>query len=256
MKKKDILTIALIIAAVAVLAVFDLVKVEFSADQELNGLLNYSIPRICAGVLLTAVVVLFGYKSIVAPDLKHFLKDLLWCVPCFLVVLANFPFTALIGGTAKIERVDLIWLFIIKCLAIGLMEEMLFRGLLQNIIGEKFNDKKYGALITVAVTSAIFGGIHLLNLFAGAGAGATFLQVGYSFLIGAMFSAVLIKTKNIWLCVFLHAAFDFGGLIVTDLGTGTFQDMYFWIFTAVAGAICFAHIFNFLLNVKTQPNND
>ena len=99
----------------------------------------------------------------------------------------------------------------------------------------------------------LLGLLHLFNLFAGASVGATFLQVGYSFLIGAMLSAVLIKTDNLWLCVLLHAGFDFGGSIITELGTGIFQDLWFWIFTAFAGVLCLAHVLGFL--IKQDKNS-
>lgn len=258
MKKtyRDVLAIILVIAALSVLAVFDFCTLKLSDDQTLNKLINDVIPRICGGVLLFFVLILIEYKGVLIPEKENFFKNLLWCLPCYLVVLANFPFSALICGNATIDRADLIWLFILKCLAISLMEEMLFRGLLQSVIYESFEKNKYKNLITVAVTSAIFGGIHLFNLFAGAGVGATFLQVGYSFLIGAMLSAVLIKTKNIWLCVLLHAVFDIGGLIVTDLGSGPFQDTCFWVLTAVCGVICLAYILYFLLKNQKPDNND
>lgn len=257
---REIITAFLVLAAMAVLVVFDFAEIKFCADETLNNLLCEIVPRVCAGIALTAVAVIMGFKSIVLPSFKNILKDLLWCIPCIFVVIANFPFTAIFSGNATINRTDLIWLFALKCLSIGLMEEMLFRGLFQGVIQEKFQGQKYDKLKTVAITSAVFGCIHLLNLFSGANVGATFLQVGYSFLIGAMLSAVLIKTKNIWLCVILHAVFDFGGFIVTDLGSGKFQDGWFWGFTAFFGVICFAYILYFLLKTpktdQTTTNND
>ncbi len=254
MKKnyKDIIILVLLAAAFVILIVFEAVKIRFSDDGVLNSLLKEFIPRIAVGGVLVAVTALLGEKKILLPKLNRIHFDLLWCIPCFLVVLANFPFTALISGNAVIERTDLIWLFVLKCLSVGLMEEALFRGLVQSTVYGVFDKKPYAKLKTVAVTSAVFGLFHLLNLFAGAGIGPTLMQVGYSFLIGAMLSAVLFKTSNLWLCVILHAAFNVGGFIVTDLGTGAFQDTYFWIFTAVAGVICFAHVLYYLLEIKKK----
>lgn len=259
--KKNLLTailIILILTAIAALIVFDLVHITYTGDETLNSLINAVIPRLIAGGALLAVLVYSGCKKILIPDFKSLPKYLLWCIPCFLVVLANFPFTALIGGSAKILRSELIPLFILECLSIGIMEEFLFRGILQDTVNGLFKNKPHRRIFTVAVTSSIFALTHLFNLFAGAGVGATFLQIGYCFLIGAMLSAVLIKTNDIWLCVILHAAFDFGGNIVTELGTGAFQDLCFWIFTAVAGSVCFAYILFFLIkddraSDKNQP---
>ena len=59
------------------------------------------------------------------------------------------------------------------------------------------------------------------------------LQIGYSFLIGAMCSVVLLKTRNIWLCVLLHAVYDFSGTLVPTLGAGTWWDTPTVIFTVI-----------------------
>lgn len=255
MKKnsKTVISLILIIFAVIALVIFDILKIQYTGDDSVNKLLNAVIPRLIAGVALLAIIIISDCKQILLPDIKALPKHLLWCVPCFLVVLANFPFTALIGGSAQITRGDLIPLFILECLLIGLMEELLFRGILQDTIGQLFRSKPHGRIWTVVITSGLFGVVHLFNLFAGAGVGATFMQVGYSFLIGAMLSAVILKTNNIWLCVLLHAAFDMGGNIVTELGTGTFHDVYFWIFTAIAALICLIHVLFYLIKTdKTE----
>ena len=67
----------------------------------------------------------------------------------------------------------------------------------------------------------------------GAGIGPTILQIGYSFLIGAMCSVVLLKTRNIWICVMLHAIYDFCGTLMPTLGAGTWWDTPTVVFTAV-----------------------
>lgn len=254
-KTQTIISVILIITAAAALVVFGALNIVYSEDKTLNALLNGTIPRLIAGAALLSLMVILGCKKVLLPRFKDLPKHLLWCIPCFLVVLANFPFTALIGGSATIARPTLIPLFILECLATGLMEEILFRGLLQDTLRQVFESKPHGKILTVLTTSALFALIHLFNLFAGANIGATFLQVGYSFLIGAMLSAVLMKTENIWLCVLIHAAFNFGGNIVTELGTGAFQDTCFWIFTAIAGAICTGHIIFFLFKKQSEPDN-
>lgn len=255
MKKNltNAIPIILIVLSVIIFIVFEVCNFKYTDDETLNALLNGTIPRFAAGGALLTVLILLGCTKILKPELKSLPENLLWCIPCFLVVLANFPFAALITGSAKIVRAELTALFIAECLAIGFMEETLFRGILQDTFNQIFKDKPHGQIYTVFLTSAAFGVVHLFNLFAGASVGATFLQVGYSFLIGAMLSAVLIKTDNLWLCVLLHAGFDFGGSIITELGTGIFQDLWFWIFTAFAGVLCLAHVLGFL--IKQDKNS-
>lgn len=246
---RDIISVALLVVAAIVLIVFDFVEISYVSDEAADALIAEAVPRLIVGAALIATIALIGERRVLLPRFRRIHRDILWCLPCFLVVLANFPFSALIGGSASISRCDLIWLLIIKCLSVAIMEESLFRGLVQPLVAGYVRDKRYAALITAAVSSALFAAFHLLNLFAGAGIGATLLQVGYSFLIGAMLSAVLMKTGNIWMGVALHAAFNLGGGIVPELGVGAFQDTCFWIFTAVAGTICAVHIIYYLLKV-------
>ena len=56
-------------------------------------------------------------------------------------------------------------------------------------------------------------------MFAGASFGNTTLQVGYSFLMGMMWAIVFLKTKNIWIAMFLHATYNFFGQVMFALGT-------------------------------------
>ncbi|MBE7087933.1 MAG: CPBP family intramembrane metalloprotease [Clostridiales bacterium] len=242
--KRILFTCAVAFTLAAV--VFSYLKITPLEDDTANKLLNEVIPRICGGVASVLAIFLLGHEHILKVKKQGFFINLLWCVPCFLVVFANFPFSAIIKGTAQIEHIELVPLFIVKCFAIAIMEEAVFRGIVHGIIEEKMTDRKYPTFAAIFISSAIFGLWHLLNLLEGAGVFATVLQVGYSFLTGAMFAAVTIKTGNIWGAVVLHALFDVGGLIINDLGSGRFQDTTFWILTVVCGAICLIHVVLFI----------
>lgn len=245
-----IICIVSVLVVVIALVLFYVFK-PVTGDETVDMLISGIVPRSVVGVVALILLCLSGLKSILIPDLKRFGKNIVWCIPCIFVVIANFPITALASGGASIVRTDLIWLFAIDCLCVGLMEEALFRGVVHWSVMSFLSKKKYKNALTVLITSALFGLFHLFNLFSGASVGATFMQVGYSFLIGAMLSAVMIKTKSLWFCTALHALFNFGGNVVFYLGQGEFQDVYFWVFTAVAGVICCVHILYFLFKGST-----
>lgn len=252
LQKKDVGLLIVYIALIVALIVLNFIDISFTSDETANELIKNCLIRAVAGAFAIAVCYMFGYKRLLNPLVLNDKKSLLWCIPCLLVVAANFPFSALITGAAVIEKANLMGLFILNCLLIGVFEEFLFRGIFQKLIAERFKDKKYADLLTVATCAALFGLWHLTNLLGGAGIGATLLQVGYSFLIGAMLSATVIRTGNLWICILLHAAFDFGGFIVTTLGSGPFQDTCFWILTAVCGVLCTVHVLVFLLKRGKQ----
>lgn len=240
----------LMISAVALLFFFS--APPATDDGKLDSLINAVVPRFFISLFLLVLVIeafpdLLAFKKISS-------KNLLWCILPLLVTLVNFPFSALILGTARMTRAELMWLFIIKCLLIGLSEELLFREIIFSALLDYFKKKGRSCFLPVLLSSVIFALFHFINLFDGAGILAVLQQVGYSFLIGAMLSIVLLKTKNIWLCILLHALFDFGGFFVSDLGTGDPQDLTFWILTIVVGVLCTVQMIITLIKIiKKAP---
>ena len=254
--KRDIIIGVLFLTACATFFVLGLDFVRLSENDATNELFKGALSRGIACLPLIAIVILLKSGKIFYSHNRPLCKALLWCLPAFFVAVVNFPFSALISGVAKITKLELLPAFILECLAIGAMEELIFRGLFQPIFLDAFKDKKYGVTISVAVNSALFGLWHLSNLFAGASLFPTLLQVCYSFLIGAMLSAVFIRVGNIFPCILLHAVFNFGGFFVPTLGSGLFQDTIFWALTAVVGALCNVHVVLYLFRRDKDKNKE
>ena len=254
MKKTDALLIGIFAICAGIAVVFGLPNLIPYSDKALGNLVQDTVPRLSICIFLVVLLALRGYASVLKPKWRR--SHLLWSIPCLLVAVANFPFGALISGEAVIERWGLIWIFALKCIAIALLEEIFFRAIVLPFFMERFANNRYRVLISVLGSSSLFALMHLINLFFGAGIGETMLQVGYTFLLGCMLAVMMLKTKNIWLCVIVHALFDFGGNIVTDLGRGSFQDVTFWILTAVAGLICTVHIILSLKQIISEKEED
>lgn len=234
MKRRNILLLVLLLPCLALVILFgfDLLPIP---DEALKGLLNEAVPRLAAGAYLVFFMILEGYGAPFTAKWKPI--HLLWAIPCLAVAVVNFPFSALIGGKAVLDRADLLWLFLLKCLGVALLEESFFRALLVPLLrGDKERD-----LFAVLLSAALFGATHLFNLISG-NVGAVLLQVGYTFLLGCMFAVMLLYTGNVWLCVLVHFLFDIGGTLIPDLGHGPFQDTLFWILTGVIGVLCAVHI--------------
>lgn len=211
------------------------------ADETLSRLLMETVPRLFVGGFLVALLLYAGYGGSLRLRRKGLLRAVLWSLPCLLVALANFPYSALIGGTATIGRGDLVPLFLLKCLSVAIMEELFFRALAVPFLLERLKGRlKEG--YAVLLSAAVFSLSHLFNLLLRASVPATLLQVGYTFLLGCMFAVQLLETGSVWHCVLVHFLFDVGGVIVTDLGSGYFQDVVFWCLTAAAGVLCAVHV--------------
>jgi membrane protease YdiL (CAAX protease family) len=174
-------------------------------------------------------------------------------LPAFAVVINNLPILALITGQARIVRdAPVYWFwFILQCFAIGLFEEITFRGVVLLRFAESRRTSHKGLLISILLSSAVFGAMHVVNLFSGAGPLAVLMQVGYSFLIGAMCAVVMFKTANLWLCVALHAIYDFCGSLVPTLGAGKLWDTPTVVFTAVLAVA--TTVYMILLFARMKP---
>ena len=211
--------------AVVVLAYFEIGKPTLSEDPILQRLITMTVTRTVGAAVFLAVLLYQGFH-IINPIRKPLLRSLLFSLPAFAVVIYNMPIRALITGQVYLIHTEapyLVW-FALESLAIGLFEEFAFRGVVLLMFAEKRHRTRRDLFLCILLSSAVFGGIHLVNLVAGAGFGAVVRQIGYSFLIGAMCAVVLYRTANIWICVLLHTLFDFCGGLVDTLGAGTQWD--------------------------------
>lgn len=233
MKKKPAFVLAFLLllaslSALAMLLPFDRVRYAALFDGILRA------------VVLAVLLWLFF------PDLLAFAKERgsvgpLWILPCVLVALANFPLSALLCGTAVVTLPEKIPLLFLQCLLIGCTEEVAFRGVIHRMAVRKLSGKPYGYLRALLLSSGLFGAFHLLNIFEASPA-AVCLQAGYTFLLGCMFAVCYDRTRRLSVCCILHAVFDFGGHLISDLGEGDPHDTFFVVITAVCAVACGLHI--------------
>ena len=250
MKKWNlIITILLFVLGSMCFIFFDVRPITILEDALANKLLCGFIARFGLSLLFAWLLYQYGGRKYMIFD-RNFPKYLLWALPCFMVAIINFPISALINGKAEVVRTDLLGLYALYVISIALLEELIFRGVLLLIVSDFMRGKRYQYLLTALICSAVFSLFHLTNLFEGMGIGDVLLQCLYTFLIGGMLSITMIKTKNIWLCVLIHALFDFGGLLIVHLGIGNPWDTVFWILTFVGGALCAGHMVYSLLKLE------
>lgn len=173
-----------------------------------------------------------------AGTLKFGVKNLLWILPCFLVVVNNFPIIALANGDAQVTApAGTVVLYGLYCLSVAAFEEISFRALVFPLVYLKTRNMKHGLFWAFVFSSAAFGAVHLVNLFGGAGVGGVFLQIGYSFLIGGMCAVCMCLSGGIAVPIILHFVFNFGGLLIENLGRGEIWNLPTIIITAVLGVV-------------------
>ena len=230
--KPDRMTSVLLISAV-LLIFLEIVRPSYTADPLRNELISTILTRIVGGSLFFLLIrrnsgQIFG----ITPD-----RRALFCLlPASAAAVNNFPWIGLLTGNAQISasHIDII-LLVLQSLTVGLFEEMTFRGFLFPLVLRKFRGQN--AFLPTVLSSAVFAAVHLVNLFSGMSPAAVLLQTGYSFLIGGMCAAVLLKTRCIWFCVLLHGIYNFGGTLVPTFGCGIIWDPATVTVTAVLGIL-------------------
>jgi membrane protease YdiL (CAAX protease family) len=252
LNRKRAFVTALVAVCTPAMAFFEYAGISFSEDKTVSEIIRMVITRGLGSLMFTALALYLGYR-VFNPVKKPFLKSLLFALPCFLVVVNNLPIIALAAGDARLKYpAPTVLLFALECLFIGFFEEMAFRGSFFLLILETRRDTRKNIFFSTVISSAVFGGVHIFNLFAGSGIGPVLMQIGYSFLIGGMCAVVLLKTKNIWLCVMLHAVYDFCGFLIPTLGEGALWDTPTVIITAVLAFAVAAHVIYSLFRIRPE----
>lgn len=242
--------ILLLIPSVA-LVLFEAFPPTYSSDEVLNRLIQVIVTRALGSLVFIPLSVYMGY-NIFGITNKSRSRVLLCTLVPLAVVVNNLPIIGLISGDAYLTKPGVyIIVLALEALMIGLFEEFAFRGVLFPYILENRRATGKSIFWATVISSAAFGAVHIFNLFAGGGVGAVVLQVGYSFLIGGMCAIVLLYTRCIWLCVALHAIYDFCGYLIPTLGEGIIWDTATVTITAFLGV--FALIFMVIWLSKITP---
>ena len=122
-------------------------------------------------------------------------RDFLWFLPLALLSSSN-----LWGGvTLRLSPAETA-LYVVSMLGVGLIEELLFRGLLfRALLGE-------GLGRAMCISSLTFGLGHIVNLLNGAPFLPTLLQLGYASAVGLLFTVIFYKGGSLLPCIAAHAA--------------------------------------------------
>lgn len=246
-KLKKYILIVFSIIIFALLLVFELGRENLFAKLEYGDAIYSILTRMIGGLVCLIFIYCYSIKEVLTP--KTTLKKLIVFLPCMVIAVNNFPFVSYFSGDSFIDKNSTeIILYAITCISVGFFEEMAFRGCIFTVVVHSQENRRFGAIISIFISSAVFGLVHILNLFGGAGFIPVILQICYSFLIGGMCSVILLKTRNIWYCVFLHAVYNFaGGITSGDMWTPPQI-----VFTAVVAVIIAAYVIWTLVRITPK----
>lgn len=105
---------------------------------------------------------------------------------------------------------SVLFLFGIAQALVGVMEELLFRGIVFPLLILHFAGKKQPLTKAIWLSSLVFGAVHLVGLIRHPeNIWGVFNTVIFAIGIGFLLACVLLKTKNILVPIFIHFMIDF-----------------------------------------------
>ncbi len=197
-------------------------------EQSKYGM-DFISEMVSAGIVLI-ILLCFGNSYIFKEkrmDFKTSLK-LVWPFLLFSVLLLlNSIISLTVSGFDFSRFVNLV----LFCFSIGVTEEFMCRGWLQNEFIERFAKDKKQVIFSIILSSLIFGGMHIFNvIMPSQNLFETIMQVIQATAAGFLLGSIYYKTKNIWLVVALHAFYDFSIMLgelmyLRDCTTGTYTSV-------------------------------
>lgn len=198
-----------------------------TVDSVLRSLV---LPEGIAAVALCLVVTGLGWWRIATVDPTRTRLRWTWLAPALIAVvcLVRLPlvdWSALPGHYFLLLALGVVF--------VGVFEELMTRGVL--LVGLRRRLPEFGVWIASCV---LFGLLHLLNALAGAGLGATLVQVVFAASFGSTLYVARRLTGNLLLPVLLHAFWDFGSIALS--ATSDVHDPSTLVLVGVVGLFSFA----------------
>ena len=194
-KSKIWFAVAWIVAYCVLMSVGDSLSASVSIDKSVT---------LAIGIVLSAILLLFLAKNGLLSDYglcapKTSAKSMLYYIPIIVMLTANLWY----GVTLNYGALETV-LYILAMLCVGLLEEVIFRGLLFEAM------RKDSVKAAIIVSSLTFGIGHIINLINGSGAELlpNLLQVVYATAAGFMFVMMYYKSKSLIVCIAAHGAFN------------------------------------------------
>ena len=167
------------------------------------------IAEISAVILIVAIVFIFGQKYIFTEKKEKFWKSLLVGLPFVAFATFMLIFNAI---SVKFNMQNFVSLLFLT-LCVGIYEELLCRGWLQNIFVRSHNTSRGKVILSIILSSLVFGMMHIVNVFGGQTLFETLMQILQATAMGFFLGAVYYRTKNIYAVMFMHFYWDLAVMI-------------------------------------------
>ena len=163
-----------------------------------------------------ALAVIFGFGFIFRQRGIRATFGAAWLIFLFYGFVLFFQVGAKISDPATEWESELeIFQGILVLLGIGIREEILYRGVISNAIARKYGSTTKGLWITALSTGAMFGAVHLTNLFHGVSFAGALTQAISCIAGGVLYCAIYLRGGSIWVVALLHSLKDTPAMVET-----------------------------------------
>lgn len=131
---------------------------------------------LCVRIIGIAIIIFILKKTNMSKifTYKIYSKYILISWMFLIYILANIEM-----GDLKNTSAALVFSMMIEAISIGFFEELVFRGTMLPLFLRVLRNRKNGVMLSVLISSAIFGLFHFSNLLTGASLVVTCMQVVY-----------------------------------------------------------------------------
>lgn len=134
-------------------------------------------------------------------------KKVLFFLP---LVIAEIPFL-LVG--IRLNGIKYLFALLFFTIAVGISEEIYFRGIILNLLEEKYTEKK-----AIIISALVFGIGHIAGIFADRSILIIIFQILNALVFGIIAAEIVIITKSLIPIIIWHVAFNFVNYITLATG--------------------------------------
>ncbi len=212
---------------------------NFAGSLGLEPYLVSSLPNL----LLSVVCLYYLRRSNIAAEIGLLTKSteksktMLFYFPLLIIPFLNL-FYGINTELSSMQILAILSMYI----GVGFMEEIIFRGLMFKALSQKWNH--YAVVLLIGLTFA-FG--HAVSIVAiDQSVGDTVLQIINAFVVGFLFTIVVIASGNLTICVITHVLYNF----MAEISLVGSTDIEIIIISFIITLLYFVYLLLFGKNMK------
>lgn len=177
-----------------------------------RGIVYYALPFIVVAVLYFVVRPTGAFTRFGSQPTASYRYG--WYLVMVAIILGVLTFFSIPEDRLLIPAVKTVAIYVVVTILTASFEELLCRGLIQNLIVARYRDTATGPWGAIVISSLIFAALHVANLtvkpwfIVG-----TATQVVYTACIGIIVGTIYYLTGDLLAAIILHASFNFFGSI-------------------------------------------